>query len=52
MKKLEEKAVLLFETKLTLEEVNQNFADVDLYEGLDAALSEALGYEKRRGSDD
>lgn len=49
---MEEKTVLHFESKLTLEEVNQNFADVDLYEGLDAALSEALGYEKRRGSDD
>lgn len=49
---MEDKAVLRFETKLTLEEINQNFVDVDLYEGLTAALSEALEYERRRGSDD
>ena len=44
---MEDKTVLRFEAKLTLEEIEVNFADVDLYEGLIAALSEALGFEER-----
>lgn len=44
--KLEEKTVLLFETKLTLEEIEENFANVDLYDGLMNALQEVLEQER------
>lgn len=44
---LEDHAQLSFSSQLTLEEIERNFADVDLYEGLIAALSEALEFEER-----
>ena len=44
---LEDHAQLLFSSQLTLEEIERNFANVDLYAGLVAALSEALGFEER-----
>lgn len=37
---------LCLETQLTLEEIANNFADVNLYDGLMEALHEALKYEK------
>lgn len=46
---MEDKTVLLFETKLTLGEINQNFADVDLCAGLMEALQEALEQERTHG---
>lgn len=42
-----DEAKLTFESALTLEEIERNFADADLYEGLIAALSEALEFEER-----
>ena len=47
---MEDHAQLSFSSQLTLEEIERNFADVDLYEGLIAALSEAL--ELRKGVSD
>ena len=44
---MENHAQLSFSSQLTLEEIERNFADVDLYEGLIAALSEALEFEER-----
>ena len=44
---MENHAQLSFSSQLTLEEIERNFADVDLYEGLIAGLSEALEFEER-----
>lgn len=38
---------LTFEPVLTLEVIERNFADADLYEGLIATLNEALEFEER-----
>ena len=38
---------LLFESSLTLEEIEQNFADVDVFSGIMDGLNEALANEKR-----
>lgn len=43
---MEEKAVLCFETKLTLEDIEENFTNVDLYDGLMNALQEVLEQER------
>lgn len=34
------------ETKLTEEEIEQNFKDISFFDGLMSSLSEALAYEK------
>ena len=37
---------LCFESKLTMEEVQRNFEDIDFFEGIMTGLGEALAYEK------
>lgn len=44
--KMEDKTVPHFESKLTLEEIEENFANVDLYDGLMDALQEVLEQER------
>lgn len=43
---MEDKTVPHFESKLTLEEIEENFANVDLYDGLMDALQEVLEQER------
>lgn len=45
------KTVLNFESKLTLEEIEENFVDVDLYTELMDALQEALERERTHRGD-
>ena len=40
---------LQFESTLTMEEIEQNFAGVDFFAGIMDGLEEALAYEKRSG---
>lgn len=47
----EDKTELSFDSKLTLEEIERNFMDVDLYDGLIDALQEALEREKTHWDD-
>lgn len=42
---------LTFESSLTLEEIEANFANVDSYEQIMDALQEALEYERARYCD-
>ena len=41
---------LQFESKLTLEEIGQNFGEVDVYSGIMDGLAEALAYEKAKSA--
>lgn len=35
-----------FKTELTMEEIENNFKDIDFFEGVKSGLEEALAYEK------
>lgn len=41
---------LVFESKLSFEEIEENFKGVDLFSGIMSGLQEALAYEKGKAS--
>lgn len=41
-----------FESSLTIEEIDRNFEDVDLFSGIMEGLNEALAYEKGEAGTD
>ena len=45
-------ADLIFESTLSIEEIEDNFKDVDFFSGIMDGLQETLAYEKEKGAAD